>query len=234
MLSLQNIAIAYNAVPAVHDVSIEVNAGEIVALVGGNGAGKSSTLRAVAGLNSVARGQVVFEGQDITTVPAYKRTSLGLSLVPEGRRLFPKLTVEKNLTLGAFTRTDAHEVQGSLDYVFDMFPILKERRHQIAGTMSGGQQQMLAIGRGLMAKPRLLMLDEPSWGIAPKLVTKILDTILQINQAGLTILLVEQNVKRALEIAHRGYVLQTGRIVLADRGEALLNNPEIQKAYLGI
>lgn len=234
MLSLQNIAIAYNAVPAVHDVSIEVNAGEIVALVGGNGAGKSSTLRAVAGLNSVARGQVVFEGEDITTVPAYKRTSLGLSLVPEGRRLFPKLTVEKNLTLGAFTRTDAHEVQGSLDYVFDMFPILKERRHQIAGTMSGGQQQMLAIGRGLMAKPRLLMLDEPSWGIAPKLVTKILDTILQINQAGLTILLVEQNVKRALEIAHRGYVLQTGRIVLADRGEALLNNPEIQKAYLGI
>ncbi len=234
MLSLQNISIAYNAVPAVHDVSIEVNAGEIVALVGGNGAGKSSTLRAVAGLNSVARGQVVFEGEDITTVPAYKRTSLGLSLVPEGRRLFPKLTVEKNLTLGAFTRTDAHEVQGSLDYVFDMFPILKERRHQIAGTMSGGQQQMLAIGRGLMAKPRLLMLDEPSWGIAPKLVTKILDTILQINQAGLTILLVEQNVKRALEIAHRGYVLQTGRIVLADRGEALLNNPEIQKAYLGI
>ena len=234
MLSLQNIAIAYNAVPAVHDVSIEVNAGEIVALVGGNGAGKSSTLRAVAGLNSVARGQVIFEGQDITAVPAYKRTGLGLSLVPEGRRLFPKLTVEKNLTLGAFTRTDAHEVQGSLDYVFDMFPILKERRHQIAGTMSGGQQQMLAIGRGLMAKPRLLMLDEPSWGIAPKLVTKILDTILQINQAGLTILLVEQNVKRALEIAHRGYVLQTGRIVLADRGEALLNNPEIQKAYLGI
>jgi branched-chain amino acid transport system ATP-binding protein len=234
MLSLQNIAIRYNKVPAVHDVSIEVNEGEIVALVGGNGNGKSSTLRAIAGLNPVAEGRIVFDHQDVTQVPAHRRTGLGLSLVPEGRRLFPKLTVEKNLRLGAFTRRDPIEIEQSLDYVFDMFDILKERRHQIAGTLSGGQQQMLAIGRGLMAKPRLLMLDEPSWGIAPKLVTKILDTIQQINAAGITILVVEQNVKRALEIAHRAYVLQTGRIVLAGSGRELLDNPDIQKAYLGL
>ncbi len=234
MLSLQNIAIRYNKVPAVHDVSIEVEAGEIVALVGGNGAGKSSALRAVAGLNPVAAGKVVFNGVDITQVPAHQRTGLGLSLVPEGRRLFPKLSVEKNLRLGAFTRRDAAEIEESLDYAFTLFPILKERRQQVAGTLSGGEQQMLAIGRGLMAKPRLLMLDEPSWGIAPKLVTKILDTIQQVNASGITILLVEQNIKRALEIANRGYVLQTGRIVLAGSGRDLLDNPEIQKAYLGI
>ncbi|MEI7430916.1 MAG: ABC transporter ATP-binding protein [Betaproteobacteria bacterium] len=234
MLSLQNIAIHYNKVPAVHDVSIEINEGEIVALVGGNGNGKSSTLRAIAGLNPVAQGKIIFDGQDITQIPAHQRTGLGLSLVPEGRRLFPKLTVEKNLRLGAFTRRDAIEIEQSLDYAFDLFPILKERRQQIAGTMSGGQQQMLAICRGLMAKPRLLLLDEPSWGIAPKLVTKILDTIQLINSTGITILLVEQSVKRALEIANRGYVLQTGRIALAGSGRELLDNPDIQKAYLGI
>jgi branched-chain amino acid transport system ATP-binding protein len=234
MLSLQNIAIHYNKVPAVHDVSLQVNAGEIVALVGGNGNGKSSTLRAIAGLNPLARGAIVFDGQDITQVPAHQRTGLGLSLVPEGRRLFPKLTVEKNLRLGAFTRRDGHEIEQSLEHAYELFPILKERRHQIAGTMSGGQQQMLAIGRGLMAKPRLLLLDEPSWGIAPKLVTKIIDTIQLINSTGITILLVEQSVKRALEIATRGYVLQTGRIVLAGSGRELLDNPDIQKAYLGI
>ncbi|MCX7176722.1 MAG: ABC transporter ATP-binding protein [Proteobacteria bacterium] len=234
MLSLQNIAIHYNKVPAVHDVSLEVNEGEIVAMVGGNGNGKSSTLRAIAGLNPLSRGSIFFDGQDVTRMAAHVRTGLGLSLVPEGRRLFPKLSVEKNLRLGAFTRRDAIEIEQSLDHVFELFPILKDRRLQIAGTLSGGQQQMLAIGRGLMAKPRLLMLDEPSWGIAPKLVTKILDTIQQINADGITILLVEQNVKRALEIAHRGYVLQTGRIVLAGSGRELLDNPEIQKAYLGI
>jgi branched-chain amino acid transport system ATP-binding protein len=234
MLSLQNIAIAYNGIPAVHDVSIEVNEGEIVALVGGNGNGKSSTLRAIAGLNPLARGKIVFNGEDITPLPAHKRTALGICLVPEGRRLFPKLTVEKNLMLGAFTRKDSAQIEKTQDYVFELFPILKERSDQIAGTLSGGQQQMLAIGRGLMAAPRLLMLDEPSWGIAPKLVTKILDTIQQINASGLTVLLVEQNVKRALEIANRGYVLQTGRIALSGTGQELLGNPEVQKAYLGI
>jgi branched-chain amino acid transport system ATP-binding protein len=234
MLTLQNIAIHYNKVPAVNDVSLEVRAGEIVALVGGNGNGKSSTLRAIAGLNPVTQGRIVFDDADVTQLPAHRRTSLGISLVPEGRRLFPRLTVEKNLRLGAFTRRDAIEIEQSMDYAFELFPILKERRHQIAGTMSGGQQQMVAIGRGLMAKPRLLMLDEPSWGIAPKLVTKILDTIQQISAAGITILMVEQNVKRALEIAHRAYVLQTGRIVLAGSGRELLDNPDIQKAYLGI
>ena len=234
MLSLQHIAIHYNKVPAVHDVSLEVNEGEIVALVGGNGNGKSSTLRAVAGLNPLSAGSILFDGQELTQVAAHKRTGLGLSLVPEGRRLFPRLSVEKNLRLGAFTRHDKTEIEQSLQHVFQLFPILKERRVQIAGTMSGGQQQMLAIGRGLMAKPRLLMLDEPSWGIAPKLVTKILETIQQINAAGITILMVEQNVKRALEIANRAYVLQTGRIVLAGSGRELLDNPEVQKAYLGI
>jgi branched-chain amino acid transport system ATP-binding protein len=234
MLSLQNIAIAYNGVLAVHDVSIEVNEGEIVALVGGNGNGKSSTLRAIAGLNPLARGKIVFNGEDITLLPAHKRTARGICLVPEGRRLFPKLSVEKNLMLGAFTRNDSAQIKKSKNYVFELFPILEERREQIAGTLSGGQQQMLAIGRGLMAGPRLLMLDEPSWGIAPKLVTKILDTIQQINASGLTVLLVEQNVKRALEIANRGYVLQTGRIALSGSGQELLGNPEVQRAYLGI
>jgi branched-chain amino acid transport system ATP-binding protein len=234
MLSLRNIAIAYNGVPAVHEVSIEVNEGEIVALVGGNGNGKSSTLRAIAGLNPLERGKIVFNEEDITALPAHKRTARGICLVPEGRRLFPKLSVEKNLMLGAFTRNDSAEIAKSQDYVFELFPILKERRGQIAGTLSGGQQQMLAIGRGLMAKPRLLMLDEPSWGIAPKLVTKILNTIQQINASGLTVLLVEQNVKRALEIADRGYVLQTGRIALLGSGRELLGNPEVQRAYLGI
>jgi branched-chain amino acid transport system ATP-binding protein len=170
----------------------------------------------------------------VHTLPAHQRVPMGLSLVPEGRRLFPKLTVQRNLELGAFTRNDSHEVAASVDAIFELFPILKERASQLAGTMSGGEQQMLAIARGLMAKPRLLMLDEPSWGIAPKFVTKVLEVIQRVNATGVTILLVEQNLHKALSIAHYGYVIQTGRIVMQGSGSDLANNDEVKKAYLGL
>lgn len=234
VLSVEHIAIHYNRVPAVHDVSLTVNAGEIVALLGGNGNGKSTTLRAVAGLNATSSGRIVFQSRDVTHDPAHQRAASGLSLVPEGRRLFPKLSAEKNLRLGAYTRRDKNEIEATLAYVYGLFPVLKDRRMQLAGTMSGGEQQMLAIARGLMAKPRLLMLDEPSWGIAPKLVTKVLDTLQAINASGLTLLLVEQKVQRALAIAHRAYVIQTGRIVLEGTGKDLLGSERVQKAYLGM
>jgi branched-chain amino acid transport system ATP-binding protein len=202
--------------------------------LGSNGSGKSTILRALAGLNQASSGKIVFASRDITRDPAHVRAARGLTLVPEGRRLFPKLSTEKNLRLGAYLRRDTEGIDQSLAYVFDLFPVLKDRRRQLAGTMSGGEQQMLAIGRGLMAEPKLMLLDEPSWGIAPKLVTKILDTIQSINAAGVTVLLVEQNVQRALAIAHRGYVIQTGKVVLEGTGPELLRNESLQKAYLGL
>jgi branched-chain amino acid transport system ATP-binding protein len=219
---------------ALSDVSLVVPRGQIVALVGGNGNGKSTTLRAIAGLNAVEAGHIRFDGADVQTLPAFKRVPLGLSLVPEGRRLFPRLTVRRNLELGAFTRLDAHEVAANVDRMFALFPILKERETQLAGTMSGGEQQMLAIARGLMAQPRLLMLDEPSWGIAPKFVTKVLDVIQRVNETGVTVLLVEQNLHKALSIAHHGYVIQTGRIVMQGSGSELAANDDVKKAYLGL
>jgi branched-chain amino acid transport system ATP-binding protein len=234
MLKIQNLKVSYDGVLAISKVDLHVPKGRIVALVGGNGNGKSTTLRAAAGLNLPDTGSIVFEDSDITRVPAHKRVPLGLSLVPEGRRLFGKLTVERNLELGAYTRGDRHETAASVAAIYDTFPILKERRHQLAGTMSGGEQQMLAIGRGLMAKPKMLMLDEPSWGIAPKFVTKVLDTILRVNESGVSVLLVEQNLHKALAIAHYGYVIQTGRIVMQGAGADLLANDEIRKAYLGL
>jgi len=234
ILEVEELAVRYNEVPAVHRVSFSVPAGEIVALLGSNGSGKSSILRAIAGLTDASSGRIVFDTRDITREPAHLRAAIGLTLVPEGRRLFPKLSVEKNLRLGAYARRDSGEIERALDLVFTLFPVLKERRLQTAGTLSGGEQQMLAIGRGLTAKPKLLMLDEPSWGLAPKLVTKIIDTIQGINASGVTILLVEQSVHRALAIAHRGYVIQTGRIVLEGTGRELLGNASLQKAYLGI
>lgn len=234
MLSVSNLRVSYGGILAVSKVDLEVGAGKIVALVGGNGMGKSSTLRAIAGLNIPEQGEISLHAQRIESLAAHRRVSLGLSLVPEGRRLFPRLTVERNLELGAYTREDRREVAETIEYMYGLFPILKERRHQLAGTMSGGEQQMLAIGRGLMAKPKLLLLDEPSWGVAPKLVTRILDTIQAINAKGVSILLVEQNLHKALAIAHHGYVIQTGRIVLSGSGRDLLADEGVRKAYLGL
>ncbi|MFZ6733914.1 ABC transporter ATP-binding protein [Undibacterium sp. Ji42W] len=234
MLQVRNLRVSYDGVLALSKVDIDVEKGKIVALVGGNGNGKTTTLRAIAGLNAADAGQIVFDGKPLEKIPASKRVGLGLSLVPEGRRIFARLTVERNLQLGAYTRRDDDEVAESIDTMYTLFPILKERRYQLAGTMSGGEQQMLAIGRGLMAKPKLLLLDEPSWGIAPKFVTKVLDTIQLINQQGMSILLVEQNLHKALAIAHNGYVIQTGRIVMQGTGQELLNNDDVKKAYLGV
>lgn len=234
MLSVEHIQVSYQRVPALHDVSLALNRGEIVAIVGGNGNGKSTTLRAIAGLNRLDSGRIALVDRDIGNLAPHDRVRLGVSLVPEGRRLFPRLTVERNLELGAYTRRDQVEIAETSDQIFALFPVLKDRRHQLAGTMSGGEQQMLAIGRGLMARPQLLLLDEPSWGIAPKLVTKILDTIQAINAAGVSILLVEQNVRRALAIAHRAYVIQTGRMVLEGSGRELLDSELVKLAYLGL
>jgi branched-chain amino acid transport system ATP-binding protein len=234
MLEVSNLKVSYDGVPALSRVDLAVSAGSIVALVGGNGNGKSTTLRAIAGLNRADAGAIRFNGADIAAVPAHRRVGLGLSLVPEGRRIFARLSVQRNLELGAYTRSDRDEVAQSIEHMYTLFPILKQRRHQLAGTMSGGEQQMLAISRGLMAKPAMLLLDEPSWGIAPKFVTKVLDTIQLVNSQGVSILLVEQNLHKALAIAHYGYVIQTGRIVMEGRGDALLHDKDIRKAYLGL
>jgi len=234
LLEVSHLRVSYSGVLALSDVSLTVPRGRIVALVGGNGNGKSTTLRAIAGLNAVDTGSIRFDGADVHTLPAHQRVPLGLSLVPEGRRLFPRLTVRRNLELGAFTRDDSAEVATSVERMFELFPILKERATQLAGTMSGGEQQMLAIARGLMAQPRLLMLDEPSWGIAPKFVTKVLDVIQRVNETGVTVLLVEQNLHKALSIAHHGYVIQTGRIVMQGSGSELAANDDVKKAYLGL
>ena len=234
MLQVRNLRVSYDGVLAVSKVNLDVGKGKLVALVGGNGNGKSTTLRAIAGLNAADEGQIRFNDAEIQNVPAHKRVPMGLSLVPEGRRLFARLTVERNLELGAYTRDDDKEVEASLDHIYSLFPILKERRNQLAGTMSGGEQQMLAIGRGMMSKPTLLLLDEPSWGIAPKFVTKVLDTIRMVNEQGVSVLLVEQSLHKALAIADYGYVIQTGRIVMEGAGQELLNNEDIKKAYLGL
>ena len=234
LLEVSQLRVSYSGVLALSNVSLTVPRGQIVALVGGNGNGKSTTLRAIAGLNAVDAGHIRFDGADVQTLPAHLRVPLGLSLVPEGRRLFPRLTVRRNLELGAFTRLDAHEVAANIERMFVLFPILRERETQLAGTMSGGEQQMLAIARGLMAQPRLLMLDEPSWGIAPKFVTKVLDVIQRVNETGVTVLLVEQNLHKALSIAHHGYVIQTGRIVMQGSGSELAANDDVKKAYLGL
>ena len=233
MLVLDKLRVSYDGVPALTDVSLEVGAGQIVALVGGNGNGKSTTLRAVAGLNALDGGSVTFEGRAIHALPAHERVPLGLSLVPEGRRLFPKLTVRRNLELGAYTRSVAADIAADVERMFELFPILQERSTQLAGTMSGGEQQMLAIARGLMARPKLLMLDEPSWGIAPKFVTKVLDVIQRVNETGVAILLVEQNLTKALAIANHGYVIQTGRVVMDGPAQDLLHDEAVKKAYLG-
>ena len=234
MLQVRDVRISYGRVPAVHGVSLAVEAGSIAAVVGANGAGKSTLLRAIAGLNRIDSGSIELEGRPIHGLPAHRRVPLGLSLVPEGRHLFPRLTVRRNLELGAFTRRDAREIRESLDLVLETFPFLKERQEQQAGTLSGGEQQMLAIGRGLMSRPRLLLLDEPSWGVAPMLVSRIFETILAINRTGVAVLLVEQNVQRALSIAHRATVIQTGRVVAEGSAADLLGSDLVRRAYLGL
>jgi branched-chain amino acid transport system ATP-binding protein len=234
MLQLRDVRVSYRRVPAIHGVSLDLQAGRIVAIVGANGAGKSTILRAIAGLNRIDSGEIRLEDRPIQRLAAHRRVSLGMALVPEGRHLFPRLTVEKNLQLGAYSRRDRGEIATSLERVYTTFPFLAERRHQLAGTMSGGEQQMLAIGRGLMSHPKLLLLDEPSWGIAPLLVNKIFETIGEIHRSGVSILLVEQNVRRALSIAHHAYVIQTGRIVLEGSGHELLGSDLVRRAYLAL
>jgi branched-chain amino acid transport system ATP-binding protein len=234
VLQVRDVQIAHGRVPAVHDASFELEAGRIVAIVGANGSGKSTLLRAVAGLNRIARGEIRLAGTPIHDLPAHRRVALGLALVPEGRHLFPRLTVQRNLELGAYTRRDRSEIAASLERVYGIFPALRDRRTQTAGTLSGGEQQMVAIARGLMSSPKVLMLDEPSWGIAPMLVNKIFETIEAIHRAGVSILLVEQNVRRALAIADRAYVLQTGRVVLQGTGAELLGSDLVRRAYLAL
>ena len=234
MLEVKNLQVNYGAISALHGVSLTVKAGAIVTLIGGNGAGKTTTLRAISGLTTALAGEVVYEGRNITKLPPQEIVKLGLAHVPEGRMVFANLTVLENLQMGAYLRHDRAGIARDLEYVFGVFPRLREREKQVSGTLSGGEQQMLAIGRALMSKPRFLMLDEPSLGIAPLLVKTIFEKIVEINrEQGITILLVEQNANLALEISHHGYVLETGRIILADASAALRKNPQVKSAYLG-
>jgi branched-chain amino acid transport system ATP-binding protein len=233
MLELEGIHSFYGHIHALKGISLHVDRGEIVTLIGSNGAGKSTTIRTISGLLHPRRGKVLLEGKRIDGLPAHQVAELGVGQAPEGRWIFPRLTVLENLEMGAFTRTDSDGIQQDLEYVFSLFPRLKERMHQQGGTLSGGEQQMLAIGRALMAHPRLLLLDEPSMGLAPMLVELIFQTIQDINAEGMTILLVEQNALMALQIAHRGYVLQTGEIVLKGKAADLQANEMVRKAYLG-
>jgi len=233
VLELKDVHTYYGSIHALKGISIEVHEGEVVTLLGANGAGKSTTLRSINGLNRPRQGSIRFEGRDITSVPAHSIVKRGIAQSPEGRRLFPRMTVVENLEMGAFQRNDRAGIREDMDHVFELFPRLQERRDQKAGTMSGGEQQMCAIGRALMARPKLLLLDEPSLGLAPIFVERIFDIIRQINDEGTSILLVEQNALMALDAADRGYVLETGRIVLADKAEALKTNEQVRKTYLG-
>jgi branched-chain amino acid transport system ATP-binding protein len=234
MLTVDDIHTYYGNIHALKGISLEVEEGEIVTLIGANGAGKTTTLRTISGLLKPRHGTVSLEGDDLSKYPAHDIVYMGVAMVPEGRGIFSKLSVQENLDMGAFSRNDKAQISGDLERVFTLFPRLKERRNQVAGTLSGGEQQMLATGRALMAHPRLLLLDEPSMGLAPILVESTFDTIQAINDEGTTILLVEQNATMALSVADRGYVLQTGEIVISDTAENLKQNEMVQKAYLGI
>jgi len=234
MLKVDNVNTYYGNIHALKGINLSIEQGEIVTLIGGNGAGKTTTLRTISGLIKPREGSVTFENEDFIKYKAHEIVYKGVSMVPEGRGIFARLTVTENLEMGAFSRSSKQELTDDFERVFKLFPRLKERRTQVAGTLSGGEQQMLATGRALMSHPRLLLMDEPSMGLAPVLVELIFETIQQINKEGVTILLVEQNALMALSIAHRGYVLQTGEIVISDSAENLKNNPTVQKAYLGM
>jgi branched-chain amino acid transport system ATP-binding protein len=232
LLQVEGIHTYYGAIEALRGVSLKVEEGEVVTIIGSNGAGKSTTLRSISGLTPARSGSVTFEGQEITRLPAHEIVSCGIALAPEGRHCFPRMSVRENLDLGAYRRRDGG-IDDDVERVFDLFPRLKERERQKAGTMSGGEQQMLAIGRALMARPKLLMLDEPSMGIAPILVERIYETIAEINRQGMSILLVEQNANYALDVSKRGYVLETGEVALTNESVELRNDPAVQRAYLG-
>jgi branched-chain amino acid transport system ATP-binding protein len=234
LLEVNNVHAYYGKIQALAGISLTVEEGEIVSLIGGNGAGKTTTLRTISGLHAPRRGSITFDGEDLSTYKAHDLVSKGIAMVPEGRGIFSRLTVMDNLEMGAYHRKDKDGIVKDLAYVFSLFPRLEERKKQVAGTMSGGEQQMLATARALMSKPRLILLDEPSMGLAPVLVELIFDTIVEINKAGTTVLLVEQNAHMALQVANRGYVLQTGEIVLSDSADVLRKDPTVQKAYLGI
>jgi branched-chain amino acid transport system ATP-binding protein len=234
LLELNGVDALYGRIRALRGVTISVDQGEVVALIGSNGAGKTTTLRTISGLMHPPSGTITFAGKDIGRMPAHEIVGLGICQSPEGRRLFPRMQVIDNLRMGAFLRKDKDGIQKDMQRVFELFPRLKERTTQLAGTLSGGEQQMLAIGRALMSKPKLLMLDEPSLGLAPILVETIFQIVREINAQGIPILLVEQNAHKALEVAHRAYVLETGSIVKSGSGQELLNSPDVQRAYLGI
>ncbi|KXK58839.1 ABC transporter ATP-binding protein [Micromonospora rosaria] len=234
LLEIKDLTLLYGRIQALHGISLVVNEGEVVALIGANGAGKTTTMRAISGLRPVASGSITFDGTDVTRMRADLRVVRGIGQAPEGRGVFPGMTVMENLEMGAYTRRDRSEINKDLDMVMDLFPRLKERRKQAGGTLSGGEQQMLAVGRALMARPKLLLLDEPSMGLAPMLIQQIFEIITRINEQGTTILLVEQNAQQALSRAHRGYVLETGRIVKEGTGQELLHDPAVKEAYLGV
>ena len=233
MLSVNNLQVHYGMIQAIKDVSFEVNEGEVIALIGANGAGKPTILHTVSGLLQPTKGSVIFEGQDITKVPAHKIVSLGMAHVPEGRRVFAQLTVLENLKLGAYTRKDKNEMEETLQMIYKRFPRLEERKNQIAGTLSGGEQQMLAMGRALMSHPKIILMDEPSMGLSPIFVEEVFKIIRDISAEGVTVLLVEQNAKKALNIADRAYVLETGNIILQGDAKKLMNDESVKKAYLG-
>ena len=233
MLEVSGLKVAYGGINAVKGIDFTVNAGEMVTLIGANGAGKTTTLKALTGLVRPAAGSVHYNGSDVTALPSHQLVALGIALVPEGRGVFPRLTVEENLAMGAYVRNDKPAIRADREHVLALFPRLAERHRQTAGTLSGGEQQMLAIGRAMMSRPRLLLLDEPSMGLAPLMVQKIFETIRAIAASGVTILLVEQNAKLALEICGRGYVMESGEITLHDSAPALLANPQVRRAYLG-
>jgi len=233
MLEVKDLEVSYGMIQAIKGISFEVNQGEVIALIGANGAGKTTILHTVTGLLAPKAGKIMFEGRDITKVPAHKIVSMGMAHVPEGRRVFAQLSVYENLKMGAYTRKDKQEIEETLEHVYQRFPRLKERRNQMAGTLSGGEQQMLAMGRALMSKPKIILMDEPSMGLSPIFVNEIFDIIREVSASGTTVLLVEQNAKKALAIADRAYVLETGKIALSGNADKLMNDDSIKKAYLG-
>ncbi|MBM6822268.1 MULTISPECIES: ABC transporter ATP-binding protein [Fusobacterium] len=233
MLKIENLNCYYDHIHAIKNLSLTVNEGEIVSLIGSNGAGKTTTLSAITGLINQKDGKIIFNGTEVINKPAYEIVKLGISLSPEGREVFPALTVEENLKLGAYTRVDKSEIQESFGYVYKLFPRLRERMKQQAGTLSGGEQQMLAIARALMTRPKLLLLDEPSLGLAPNIVLEVFELIKEINKQGMTVLLIEQNANMALKISNRAYVLENGKVTLEDEAIKLLNDPKVKEAYLG-